>query len=155
MSTKTFAEINLNNLVYNINAIKEKVAPSEIIPVVKANAYGHGAVAATKHLVKEGFSRFAVAQFEEAMELRDSGISHPILIFGRLFPDEISKAIKAGFRISLFGIEDIRWIEKAGQEQPANIIIPMMQMGIWCKKIIETALIMSTGSMSMMRKTDL
>jgi alanine racemase len=121
MNTRTFAEINLNNLVHNINAIKEKVAPSEIIPVVKANAYGHGAVAVTKRLVKEGFTLFAVAQFQEAMELRDSGISHPILIFGRLFPDEISEAIKAGFRISLLGIEDIRWIEKAGQEQPANV----------------------------------
>ena len=121
MSPKTFAEINLNNLGHNINAIKEKVAPSEIIPVVKANAYGHGAVAVTKCLVNESFTRFAVAQFQEAMELRDSGISHPILIFGRLFPDEISEAINAGFRISLFGIEDIRWIEKAGQEQPANV----------------------------------
>ena len=121
MNTKTFAEINLNHLVHNINAIKKKIAPSEIIPVVKANAYGHGAVAVTKRLVKEGFTRFAVAQFQEAMELRESGISHPILIFGRLFPDEISEAIKAGFRISLFGIEDIRWIEKAGQEQPANV----------------------------------
>jgi alanine racemase len=121
MSAKTFAEINLNNLVHNINAIKEKVAPSEIIPVVKANAYGHGAVPVTKRLVKEGFTRFAVAQFQEAMELRDSGISHPILIFGRLFPDEISEAIKADFRITLFGIEDIRWIEKAGQDQPANV----------------------------------
>ena len=121
MSIKTFAEINLNNLVHNIKAIKEKVAPSEIISVVKANAYGHGAVAVTKRLVKEGFTRFAVAQFEEAMELRDSGISCPILIFGRLFPDEISEAIKAGFRISLFGIEDIRWIEKSGQKQPAHV----------------------------------
>lgn len=121
MSLKTFAEINLNNLIHNINAIKEKVAPSEIIPVVKANAYGHGAVAVTKRLVKEGFTRFAVAQFQEAMELRESGISHPILIFGRLFPDEISDAIKAGFRISLFGIEDIRWIEKVGKEQPAYV----------------------------------
>jgi alanine racemase len=121
MSTKTFAEINLDHLAYNINGIKEKVAPSGIIPVVKANAYGHGAVAVTKRLVKEGFTRFAVAQFQEAMELRDSGISHPILIFGRLFPDEIPEAIKAGFRISLFGIEDIRWIEKAGHEQPANV----------------------------------
>jgi alanine racemase len=121
MSAKTFAEINLNHLAYNIKGIKEKVAPSGIIPVVKADAYGHGAVAVTKRLVKEGFTQFAVAQFQEAMELRDSGISHPILIFGRLFPDEISEAIKAGFRISLFGTEDIRWIEKAGQEQPAYV----------------------------------
>jgi alanine racemase len=121
MTTKTVAQINLNNLVHNVNAIRKKVAPSDIIPVVKANAYGHGAVAVTRRLVKEGVTRFAVAQFQEALELRDSGISHPILIFGRLFSNEIPEAIKAGFRISLFGKEDIRWIEKAGQEKPANV----------------------------------
>ena len=108
MTMKTVAQINLNNLVHNVNAIRKKVAPSDIIPVVKANAYGHGAVAVTRRLAKEGITRFAVAQFHEAMELRDSGISQSILIFGRLFPDEIPEAIKAGFRITLFGKEDIR-----------------------------------------------
>lgn len=121
MTSKTVAQINLNHLVHNVNAIRKKASPSGIIPVVKANAYGHGAVAVTRRLVKEGVTMFAVAQFQEAMELRDSGISQPILIFGRLFPDEIPEAIKAGFRISLFGKEDIRWIEKAGQEKPANV----------------------------------
>ncbi len=121
MSAKTFAEINLDHLIYNIRAIQQKIFPSDIIPVVKADAYGHGAVAVTKRLVKDGFKMFAVAQFQEAMELRESGISQPILIFGRLFPDEIPEAIKAGFRITLFGEADIRWIEKAGQEKSANV----------------------------------
>jgi alanine racemase len=121
MTSKTVAQINLDHLVHNVNAIRQKVAPSDIIPVVKANAYGHGAIAVTRRLVKEGVTRFAVAQFQEALELRDSGISQPILIFGRLFPNEIPEAIKAGFRISLFGKEDIDWIEKAGQEKPANV----------------------------------
>ncbi|MBW1725610.1 MAG: alanine racemase, partial [Deltaproteobacteria bacterium] len=121
MNGKTCAEINLDHLIYNIRAIQQKVSPSEIIPVVKADAYGHGAVAVTKRLVKDGFKFFAVAKFQEAMELRESGISQPILIFGRLFPNEIPEAIKAGFRITLFGEADIRWIEKAGQGKPANV----------------------------------
>ncbi|TES93118.1 MAG: alanine racemase [Desulfobacteraceae bacterium] len=121
MNTKTCAEINIENLINNIRAIQRKVAPSQVIPVVKADAYGHGVVAVTKRLVKEGFKLFAVAQFQEAMELRESGIAQPILIFGRLFPNEIPIAIKAGFRITLFGKEDIRWIEKAGQEKQANV----------------------------------
>jgi len=121
MKTKTCAEINLDNLIYNVRTMQQKVSPSMVIPVVKADAYGHGAVAVTKRLVNEGFKLFAVAQFQEAMELRESGITQPILIFGRLFPGEISIAIKAGFRITLFGKEDIRWIEKAGQEKQANV----------------------------------
>jgi alanine racemase len=92
MDHKTVAEINLNNLADNIHAIERKVSPTGVIPVVKANAYGHGAVPVTKHLVKEGFKAFAVAQFQEAMELRDSGITQPILIFGRLLPDDGSRS---------------------------------------------------------------
>lgn len=121
MNTKTYAEINLNHLIHNIRAIQHRVSPSQIIPVVKGDAYGHGAVTVTNHLVKEGFKIFAVAQFQEAMELRENGIHRPILIFGRLFPDEIPEAIKAGFRMTLFSKTDIRWIEKAAPEMPANV----------------------------------
>jgi alanine racemase len=121
MNSETCAEINLNNLAYNIHAIQQKVLPSKVIPVVKADAYGHGAVAVTKRLVKEGFKIFAVAQYQEAMELRESGFSQPTLIFGRLFPGEIPGAIKAGFRITLSGKEDIRWIEEVGRNLPAFV----------------------------------
>jgi alanine racemase len=121
MTNKTVAEINLNNLALNVHAIAKKVSPAAVIPIVKADAYGHGAVRVTKHLVKQGFKAFAVAQFQEAMELRESNITQPILIFGHLLPDEIPAAIKAGFRISIFGKDDIDWIEKAGQNQTAVV----------------------------------
>ncbi|UCD31514.1 MAG: alanine racemase [Desulfobacterales bacterium] len=121
MNFGAFAEINLHHLAHNVRAIQQRVFPSQIIPVVKADAYGHGAVIVTKRLVKEGFKYFAVAQFQEAMELRESGIHHPILIFGRLFPNEIPTAIKAGFRMTLFGKQDILWIEKAEKNQPPKI----------------------------------
>ncbi|MDM8523611.1 alanine racemase [Desulfococcaceae bacterium HSG8] len=134
MNPKNRAEINLNNLVHNIRSIQQKVSPSKVIPVVKADAYGHGAVPVTKHLVREGFEMFAVAQFQEAMELRESGITQPILIFGRLFPDEIPEAIRAGIRISVFGKEDIRWIMTAKQNLPAfvhvNIDTGMGRIGL-------------------------
>lgn len=121
MNLKTCVEINLNNLAYNMQAIQQKVLPSKVIPVVKADAYGHGAVPVAKRLVKEGSNIFAVARFQEAMDLRESGLVQPILIFGRLFPDEIPDAIKAGFRITVFGKEDIRWIEAAGQKMRAFV----------------------------------
>ncbi len=134
MNDRTCAEINLDNLAHNVRAIQEKVSPSKVIPVVKADAYGHGVIPVTKRLVKEGLDFFAVAQLQEALELRESGFSQPILIFGRLFPPEIPEAIKAGLRISLFGKEDIRWIEAAGQERPAfvhaNVETGMGRMGV-------------------------
>lgn len=121
MDTKTCAKINLDHLVFNLREIQQKVFPSQIIPVVKADAYGHGAVVVSKSLLKAGIKFFAVAQLKEALEIRESGLTQPILIFGRLFPSEIPTAIKADFRITLFGKEDIRWIEKAGFKKPAFV----------------------------------
>ena len=114
MSFRTYAEINLDNLAHNIGRIREKVAPSALIPIIKANAYGHGAVPVAKRLAGEGCAMFAVARFEEAMELMESGITQHILILGRIFPDDIAQAVKAGLIISIFGGEDLRWVEKAG-----------------------------------------
>ncbi len=121
MKARTCAEINLETLVFNLREIQRKVFPSQVIPVVKADAYGHGATVVSNSLLSEGVKLFAVAQLKEALELRESGLTQPILIFGRLFPDEISEAIKADFRITLFGEEDIRWIEKAGFNKPAFV----------------------------------
>jgi alanine racemase len=125
MSFRNHAEINLDNLAYNIHRIQERVAPARVIPVVKADAYGHGALPVVKRLLKEGLRMFAVAQFQEGMELRESGITHPILILGRLFPDDIPQAIRAGFRISIFGEEDVRWIEAARQKVPALVHVKL------------------------------
>ncbi|MDR3567793.1 MAG: alanine racemase [Syntrophobacteraceae bacterium] len=118
MKFMTYAEINLDNLAHNLRRIREKVAPAAVIPVVKADAYGHGATAVAGRLVREGCSIFAVARFEEAMELRESGISTQILVLGRLFPGEIAEAIKAGLSITIFGPEDLGWIEKACSRLP-------------------------------------
>ena len=121
MKHETCAEINLDNLAHNIQAIQQRVSPSFVIPVLKSDAYGHGVVHVTKRLIKEGFTHFAVARLEEALELRESGVTQSILILGRLFPPEIPTALKAGFRITLFGSEDIRWIEQAAPGSPASV----------------------------------
>jgi|WetSurMetagenome_2_1015567.scaffolds.fasta_scaffold04054_4 alanine racemase len=125
MNFRNYAEINLDHLAFNIHCIRERVAPARVIPVVKADAYGHGVVPVVKRLVREGLDMFAVAQFHEAMELRENGITHPILILSRLFPNDIPLAIRAGFRISIFGEEDLRWIEEAKQETAALVHVKL------------------------------
>ena len=121
LDCRTCAWIHLDRLRFNYREIQKAIAPSRLIPVVKADAYGHGAVAVSRALVDEGARLLAVAQFQEAMELRDSGITVPILVFGRLFPDELPTALKAGLRVSLFGEEDIRWIEAVPGSLPAHV----------------------------------
>jgi alanine racemase len=139
MKPKTRAEINLDNLSFNIRAIQRKVSPSRVIPVVKADGYGHGAVPISRRLEKEGFTMVAVSSLEEAMELRESGVAQSILIFGRLFPGEVQTAIRAGFRLSICDPEDIRWIEQAAQDQPAyvhvNVDTGMGRMGLLANQL--------------------
>ena len=57
-----------------------------MVCVFKADAYGHGAVPVTRHLIRQGVTHFAVARLAEALELRAAGIEENILIFGRCFP---------------------------------------------------------------------
>lgn len=134
MNPRTCSRIDLDRLRLNYREIRKKIDPARLIPVVKADAYGHGAVPVSRCLVGEGAGLLAVAQFQEAMELLDSGIDTPILIFGRLFPDELPMAIRAGFRITLFGVEDIRWIERAPGNLPAfvhvNVETGMGRVGV-------------------------
>ena len=77
-----WAEIDLNNLINNIEEIKKKSNKSEIIGVVKANAYGHGAVEVSKTLLSFGVKKLAVANIVEAIELRENNIDAPIMLLG-------------------------------------------------------------------------
>ena len=72
-----WVEINLSNLDYNIKQIKEKVGPNrKITAVIKADAYGHGAVKVANVLRANGINSFAVATLSEAVRLRNVGNRH-------------------------------------------------------------------------------
>jgi len=76
----TWAEINLENLAANFNQVKTLVSPAaRVMAVVKANAYGHGAVECARRLASEGADWFGLALPEEGIELRASGIIQPVL----------------------------------------------------------------------------
>lgn len=77
-----WAEVNLDNIINNIREIKKNINGEEIIAVVKANAYGHGAIDIAPILLENGADRLAVAMLSEALELREAGIKVPILILG-------------------------------------------------------------------------
>ncbi len=79
---RTWAEIDMRALIHNFKLIKESCGDSEIMCVVKADAYGHSAKAVATALSRAGAHRFAVSNIEEAMQLREYGIKEPILILG-------------------------------------------------------------------------
>lgn len=79
----TWAEINLDAISENIRSIQRHIGPAvEIFAVLKANAYGHGAVALAPVVLQAGATRIAVHRIGEGIELRKAGISAPILLLG-------------------------------------------------------------------------
>ena len=81
----TWAEISLSALQRNYERIRALAGPRHVMAVVKADAYGHGAVAVSKRLAQCGVNWFGVATAEEAVELRHAGITQPILLLGGLY----------------------------------------------------------------------
>ena len=79
---RSWVEINLEKLKKNYNVYQQNAAGKTIIAVIKANAYGHGAVEVAKALMEESCTHFAVSNVEEAIELRKSGVLGEILILG-------------------------------------------------------------------------
>lgn len=80
---RTWAEISLDHLTYNYNSIRAALpAGTRFLGIVKADAYGHGAVAVSQHLESLGAEFLAVSNLEEAMQLRNGDVRLPILILG-------------------------------------------------------------------------
>jgi alanine racemase len=90
----TYAPINLAALAHNLSCITGYLSPScKVLAIVKANAYGHGAVTIAQSLASQGVGRFAVASLDEGIELRQAGLSGPILILGALFEEQIADLV--------------------------------------------------------------
>lgn len=104
---RVWAEIDLDAVDYNIEQIKNKIdSSSKIICVVKTDGYGHGAVKIAKHLNDdEKIWGFAVATSEEAILLRENGITANILILGYTFPYSYEDLILHDIRPTVFMVE--------------------------------------------------
>jgi len=83
------AEINLSAIAHNLNVVRKTANNRPVIAVVKADAYGHGAVGVSRKLLQEGVPYLAVAYVGEAKKLRDEGITAPIIV---LFDGDDTKA---------------------------------------------------------------
>ena len=91
---RSWIEINTKNLEYNINQIKQIIPKTtQIMAVVKANAYGHDSIIISKKLQEIGINDFAVATLPEAIKLRENNITGNILILGYTEPEELQKII--------------------------------------------------------------
>lgn len=100
----SYAEIRLDILRENYLAIRQK-AGAPVMAVVKADAYGHGAVAVAKYLEND-CDFFGVANAAEALQLRKAGIEAPILVLGRVEPQVFDRLVEENIRLTIFDYAD-------------------------------------------------
>ena len=101
---RTWAEIDLGAIEHNYRVICEQ-AQAPVLCVVKADAYGHGAVQVAKRLEKMDAPYFAVATIPEGVELREAGIETPILILGYVDEKDMDTAAQYGITVPVYDRE--------------------------------------------------
>lgn len=109
----TRIEINAQALRNNYRLIRDLVTPAKVMASVKANGYGHGMVAVSRILEDEGVDGLAVAYIEEALVLREAGISTPILVFGGLMKEQLDDYITNNVDVTAPSISKLEQIESA------------------------------------------
>ena len=110
----TRAIIDLDAVSSNFDAVCRK-AGVPVMAVIKADAYGHGAVPVAR-LLEERCAFFGVSSMSEALELRDAGIARPILILGYTPPEAFPEAVRLGIRPAIFRREDGEALSRAAVE---------------------------------------
>lgn len=110
---RTYAEVSLPAIHHNVEEARKRILPgTKILAVVKADAYGHGAVRVAESL-EDIADFFAVATLEEGVELREHNIVRPVLILGYTSPRQYSEMIAWDIRPSIYNYEDAQKLNEA------------------------------------------
>ena len=112
----THLEIDLKILADNYNKIKHHVAPAKMMPVLKANAYGHGLVRVAQLMQELKSDYIGVAVLEEGILLRQNGINIPILVLGGILGNQIPLFLKHNLTITASSIEKLTQIDELAQQ---------------------------------------
>src|SRR5690625_4753884 len=142
---QTWVEIDLNAIRHNMNQIR-KVLPnsSKIMAVVKANGYGHGMIQIAQTAIESGASAIAVALLEEALEIRKSGITAPILVLSLVSPKFAQIAAENNITLTIFQKEWLEQLKKVKLQKRLKVHLKwdtgMGRIGIRHEKELEEVL---------------
>ena len=118
----TWAEIDLSALAHNFRVIRKHAGESvKILAAVKANAYGHGAVQCAQLLETEGVDWFGVALPEEGIELRQGGITRPILCLGGFWRGQETLLLQHGLTPVVYRLDLIEALDR--EARAANMVV--------------------------------
>jgi alanine racemase len=112
----TYVEIDLARLTANFHAIQKHVGDTAVMPILKANAYGHGLVEVARHMVSIGAERIGVAFLEEGILLREAGIKTPIMVLGGILGSQVPLFVQHDLIITASSQEKLQIIDEAAAE---------------------------------------
>ncbi|MGK5093856.1 alanine racemase [Deltaproteobacteria bacterium TL4] len=118
----TYIEVNLAHLSHNLYQIRDHVQV-KIMPIVKANAYGHGLIPVAWHLVSLGVEQLGVAFLEEGIALRKAGIQLPILVLGGIFNNQTGLYLDYNLEITVSSIDKLKQVEAAAEARKKKAVI--------------------------------
>jgi len=108
-----WAEIDLAAVRHNTRLLRRLVSPAQVCAVVKADAYGHGAVEASRAALEGGAAWLAVATVEEGISLRDAGISAPVLLLSEPPPDAMRETVEKRLTPTIYSRSGVELAELA------------------------------------------
>ncbi|MBI1764057.1 MAG: alanine racemase [Acidobacteria bacterium] len=121
-SRPTWVEISLANLAHNCRTLKQQLnPPTQLMSIVKADAYGHGALRCAQVLEEAGADWFGVALIEEALELRAAGIAKPIFCLGGFWPAQAGEIITHNLTPALFRLDAAATLNEAARAQGCRV----------------------------------
>lgn len=139
-NSRCWAEIELNTIAHNVEEIRKMIPKTtNIMAIVKANAYGHGDIAITKELIKCGVDFFGVSSIDEALHLREAGIKENILILGYTPPTHFHHLHEQELIQTLISMEYAQKLSEYAKAQDVlihahvKIDTGMSRLGVQCK----------------------
>jgi alanine racemase len=111
----TYLEIDLDQLSGNYRAIQAQVGEAMVMPILKANAYGHGLVRVAKHMQQIGVPYLGVAYLEEGILLREAGVHLPILVLGGILGSQTPLFLQHELSLTASSTEKLEQIEAAAE----------------------------------------
>jgi alanine racemase len=118
-----WAEIDLDALAHNLRTLAARAAPAKVWAVVKANAYGHGAVACGRAALSAGAAGLAVICVDEAEELRQAGIDAPVLVVGYTPPSDASRIVALRLRPTVASWDLVEALSRTARAAGATVPI--------------------------------
>ncbi|MCE5208482.1 MAG: alanine racemase [Chloroflexi bacterium] len=145
----TWIEINLSRIENNTRTVLKNTGV-DVMAVVKTNAYGHGAVETSKAVLRAGAKMLAVVRLSELMELRQAGITAPVMIFGGAMASEVDQAIAQTAVLPVYDAELAKiWSDRAlalGRRLPVHLKIDtgMGRFGVFPEQALDFARFIGT-----------